>query len=146
MKYLNTYFLLFCLCLTSCTSQKKLQTEPSFDIGKASCQEYVSGREESGSGTELRIPVTLIENSDIQMNHVYFRGKQVDAIVNTVNGENVIVVRIPNTASKSPEAIDLNLGKDEAVVSYSENGKLKYAKVSDIKQKQPQIYKGAPKN
>jgi len=146
MKYLNTYFLLFCLCLTSCTSQKKLQAEPSFDIGKASCQEYVSGREESGSGTELRIPVTLIENSDIQMNHVYFRGKQVDAIVNTVNGENVIVVRIPNTASKSPEAIDLNLGKDEAVVSYSENGNLKYAKVSDIKQKQPLIYKGAPKN
>ena len=146
MKYLNTYFLLFCLCLTSCTSQKKLLVEPSFDIGKASCQEYVSGREESGSGTELRIPVTLIENSDIKMNHVYFRGKQVDAIVNTVNGENVIVVRIPNTASKSPEAIDLNLGKDEAVVSYSENGKLKYAKVSDIKQKQPQIYKGAPKN
>ncbi|WP_340157375.1 hypothetical protein [uncultured Maribacter sp.] len=123
-----------------------MQAEPSFDIGKASCQEYVSGREESGSGTELRIPVTLIDNSDIQMNHVYFRGKQVDAIVNTVNGENVIVVRIPNTASKSPEAIDLNLGKDEAVVSYSENGKLKYAKVSDIKQKQPQIYKGAPKN
>lgn len=123
-----------------------MQAEPSFDIGKASCQEYVSGREESGSGTELRIPVTLIENSDIQMNHVYFREKQVDAIVNTVNGENVIVVRIPNTASKSPEAIDLNLGKDEAVVSYSENGKLKYAKVSDIKQKQPQIYKGAPKN
>lgn len=106
----------------------------------------MSGREESGSGTELRIPVTLIENSDIQMNHVYFMGKQVDAIVNSVNGENVIVVRIPNTASKSPEAIDLNLGKDEAVVSYSENGKLKYAKVSDIKQKQPQIYKGAPKN
>ncbi|MDP2526659.1 hypothetical protein Q8W31_11255 [Maribacter dokdonensis] len=123
-----------------------MQAEPSFDIGKASCQEYVSGREESGSGTELRIPVTLIDNSDIQMNHVYFRGKQVDAIVNTVNGENVIVVRIPNTASKSPEAIDLNLGKDEAVVSYSENGKLKYAKVSDIKQKQRQIYKGAPKN
>tara|TARA_B100000427_G_C15022150_1_gene383030 strand:+ start:125 stop:496 length:372 start_codon:yes stop_codon:yes gene_type:complete len=123
-----------------------LQAEPSFDIGKASCQEYVSGREESGSGTELRIPVSLIENSDIQMNHIYFREKQVDAIVNTVNGENVIVVRIPNTASKSPEAIDLNLGKDEAVVSYSENGKLKYAKVSDIKQKQPQIYKGAPKN
>ncbi|MEO9480674.1 MAG: hypothetical protein ABJO28_20135 [Maribacter dokdonensis] len=123
-----------------------MQAEPSFDIGKASCQEYVSGREESGSGTELRIPVMLIENSDIQMNHVYFRGKQVDAIINTVNGENVIVVRIPNTASKSPEAIDLNLGKDEAVVSYSENGKLKYAKVSDIKQKQPLIYKGAPKN
>ncbi|HAF78514.1 MAG TPA: hypothetical protein DCG42_14460 [Maribacter sp.] len=123
-----------------------MQAEPSFDIGKASCQEYVSGREESGSGTELRIPVSLIENSDIQMNHIYFREKQVDAIVNTVNGENVIVVRIPNTASKSPEAIDLNLGKDEAVVSYSENGKLKYAKVSDIKQKQPQIYKGAPKN
>ena len=146
MKYVLSYFLLFCLCLTSCTSQKKLQTETPFKIGESSSQPYVGGREESGSGTELRIPVSLLENSDIELNEVYFRGKQVKAFVNTVDNQNMIVVRIPNNNPESSETLDLKLNTDEAVISYNEDGEMKYAKVNGIKQKQPLIYKGAPKN
>ncbi len=146
MKYVLSCFLLFCLCLTSCTSQKKLQTETPFEIGIASSQPYVGGREESGSGTELRIPVSLLENSDIELNEVYFRGKQVKALVNMVDNQKMIVVRIPNNNPESSETLDLKLNTDEAVISYNENGEMKYAKVNGIKQKQPLIYKGAPKN
>ena len=146
MKYVLSYFLIFCLCLTSCISQKKLQTETPFEIGKASSQPYVGGREESGSGTELRIPVSLLENSDIVINEVYFRGKQVKALVNTVDNQNMIVVRIPNDSPESSETKDLSLNSDEAVISYLDNGETKYAKVKGVKQKQPLIYKGAPKN
>ena len=146
MKYVLSYFLLFCLCLTSCTSQKKLQTETPFKIGESSSQPYVGGREESGSGTELRIPVSLLNTADIELNEVYFRGKQVKAFVNTVDNQNMIVVRIPNNNPESSETLDLKLNTDEAVISYNEDGEMKYAKVNGIKQKQPLIYKGAPKN
>lgn len=146
MKYVLGCFLIFCLCLTSCTSQKKLQTETPFEIGKASSQQYVGGREESGSGTELRIPVSLLNTSDIEIKEVYFRGKQVKALVNTVDNEEIIIVRIPNNSPESSETSDLKLNTDEAVISYNENGEMKYAKVNGIKQKQPLIYKGAPKN
>ncbi|MDF4201528.1 hypothetical protein PXD56_01090 [Maribacter sp. SA7] len=146
MKYLLSCFLIFCLCLTSCTSQKKLQTETPFEIGNATCQKYTGGREESGSGTELRIPVSLLENSDIELNEVYFRGKQVKAVVNTVDNQKMILVRIPNNNPESSETLKLALNTDEAVISYNENGEVKYAKVDGIKQKQPLIYKGAPKN
>ena len=146
MKYLYSCFILFCLCLTSCTSQKKLQTEIPFDIGKATCQQYVGGREESGSGTELKIPVSLLDNSDIEVSEVYFRGKQVKALVHTVENKKVIVVRIPKDSPESAETLDLSLNSDEAVISYLENGVIRYAKVKGIKQKQPLIYKGAPKN
>jgi len=146
MKYVFSCFLLFSLCLTSCTSQKNLQVETSFEIGNATCHQYAGGREESGSGTELRIPVSLLENSDVELIEVYFRGKQVKALVNTVDNQKMIVVRIPNNNSESSETIDFELNADEAVISYNENGETKYAKVNGIKQKQPLIYKGAPKN
>ena len=146
MKYVLSCFILFCLCLTSCTSQKKLQVETPFEIGNATCQQYAGGREESGSGTELRIPVSLLENSDVELNEVYFRGKQVKALVNTVDNQEMIVVRIPNNNPESSETLDLKLNTDEAVISYNEDGEMKYAKVNGIKQKQPLIYKGAPKN
>ncbi|WP_324024683.1 hypothetical protein QSV08_15790 [Maribacter sp. BPC-D8] len=146
MKYVLSCFILFCLCLTSCTSQKKLQTETPFEIGKASSQPYVGGREESGSGTELRIPVSFLNTTDIEIKEIYFRGKQVKALVNTVDNQEMIVVRIPNNNPESSETLDLKLNKDEAVISYNEDGEMKYAKINGIKQKQPLIYKGAPKN
>ena len=58
----------------------------------------------------------------------------------------MIVVRIPNNIPESTETLDLKLNADEAVVSYNENGEVKYVKISSIKQKQPLIYKGAPQN
>lgn len=146
MKYLNSCFLLFCLCLTSCTSQKNLQTEIPFEIGKATCQQYVGGREESGSGIELRIPVSLMDNSEIKVGEVYFRGKQVKALMDTIEDNKVIVVRMPDNSPESSETKSFSLKIDEAIVSYLENGETKYTKVEGIKQKQPLIYKGAPKN
>lgn len=37
--------------------------------------------------------------------------------------------------------MDLNLAPTEAVLSYEEDGKLKYTKIAGIKQKQPLIHK-----
>ncbi len=50
-----------------------------------------------------------------------------------------------NDAS-SEEANRLNLDPTEAVLGYLEDGKLKFTKVTGIKDKQPILYKGKPKN
>lgn len=146
MKNLSVCYLFICLCLTSCLSQKKLQTETSFEIGKATSQSWVGGREESNSGVELYIPITFTYKMAVEIQEVYFRGKQVVPTVNSIEGQNVVVARIPNSQPESSETIDLGLQSNEAVLKYLENNEIKYTKITDIKQKQPLIYKSASKN
>ncbi|WP_339835365.1 hypothetical protein [uncultured Maribacter sp.] len=146
MKNLSVCYLFICLCLTSCLSQKKLQTGTSFEIGKATSQSWVGGREESSSGVELNIPITFTDKMAVEVQEVYFRGKQVVPTVNSIEGQNVVVARIPNSQPESSETIDLGLQSNEAVLKYLENNEIKYTKITDIKQKQPLIYKSASKN
>ncbi|APQ17401.1 hypothetical protein A9200_00370 [Maribacter hydrothermalis] len=146
MKYITSSFFVLLLFLTSCTSQKKMQTKTPFKIGNATSQQYIGGREESRSGTELRIPLSFSNTIEIKINHVFFRGKEAQSALDTLENEKVLVVKMPNDLIESSEAINLKLKFDEAVISYNENGETKYAKVQGIKQKQPLIYKSAPKN
>lgn len=146
MKFITSSIFVFLLFLTSCTSQKKMQATPPFEIGNATSQQYMGGREESSSGTELRIPLSFSNNIEIKVNQVYFRGKEAQALIDTIENEKVLVVKMPNNLKESLEAINLKLNSDEAVISYNENGETKYAKIHGIKQKQPLIYKSTPKN
>jgi len=146
MKYIHNCLLFCFLCLFSCASQKNLQTEIPFELGKATCFQYIGGLEESGSGTELRIPLSIFDNAVVEVQHVYFRGKEAKASMRMLENKQVVVVRIPNNLPESSETKKLALESDEAVLSYKENGETKFTKVQDIKQKPPLLYKSAAKN
>jgi len=134
------------LGLFSCSSQKKLQTEIPFEMGAASCQAYSGGLEKSGSGLSLKIPVTMDDSYTLEMKEVYFRGKQAPITMEQIDGAIYAMAKIPNSKGGSAETTALALEPTEAVLSYTENGKLKYTKITGIKEKQPLLYKGKPKN
>ncbi len=137
---------LMALVLFSCSSQKTFQTQIPFELGSASCQEYYGGREESGRGTSLSIPLNMQMETDVELVAIFFRGKEASVIVEEIDGVRYARAKFPNAKEKSPEAADLNLELAEAVLSYKEDGKLKYTKIKGIKQKQPLIHNSIPKN
>ena len=147
MKNLGYFVLVLVFGLLSCSSQKKLQTMTPFEIGSATCQQWSGGRGESGTGTTLKIPVSQFDSNSIELKEVFFRGKKVSVVMEKENGEKYAIANVSSKNDKSTEETNkLKLDPTEAVLSYLENGELKYTKVIGIKDKQPILYKGKPKN
>ena len=118
----------------------------SFEVGQAMCQNWVGGKEVSGSGTSLIIPVELGVVPPIAFEEVFFRGKQVPAMLITENENNYIKAEITDKTENSKETNHWNLESTEAILSYFENEVLKYTKITGIKEKQPLLYNSRPKN
>ena len=158
--------------LSSCSSQKKLQTNPPFTIDGPTCQKWTGGMESSGSGLEVRIPLTNLETESIIMQQLYFRGDSTDISTETVNGQRFAIGRFSNGSLKKPDiimhadpkkefgnqppklktgekaAFPFELKNDEAVISYmiGDGKTMRYTKISGIKDLQPLIYSSKPKN
>lgn len=157
------------LGLFSCSSQKKLQKETPFQLGSASCQHWAGGKEESGTGLILKIPIMAIEEGDVAMQNVYFRGKMTKLNLEIQEGKTYAIAKFEEPSMEKPDIImhadpkqevgnrppkmkdaeidfPFELADDEAVISYMEKEKLKYAKISGIKEKAPLIYNSKPMN
>ena len=140
------------MALMGCTSQKKLETtDIPFKIDQSSFQKWSGGREESGSGAELKIIIsgTL---KDMSFEKVYFRGRSLDCTLKTENGLSAIVashetnnILIDKDGKKMQEVFKLQ--PNEAVLAFKKgDDKLKYAKVKSIKEIAPILYKGRQRN
>ncbi|QLG45197.1 hypothetical protein [Costertonia aggregata] len=163
--------------LFSCASQKKLQTKTPFELGTASCHEWVGGKEETGKGLLLKIPVNYKPLNSLPENHVslkqaFFRGKVSDIVIDQEGGATYATAKFIKYFKAKPDLImhadsrqevgnqppkmiknkeienefPFKLAKDEAVISYMQKGKLKYTKITGIKDKTPVIHNSKPKN
>ncbi|MGB5205996.1 hypothetical protein [Eudoraea sp.] len=129
--------------LYGCSSQKKLTTAPPFSINNPSYQQYAGGREESGTGFILQLPVDVEAGNEIDFLEVFFKGHVLEAEIKE-DGENLrIVCNYKDTSEdKKPDIImhsdpkeevgnqppasinrknadfPFDLDKDEAVISY----------------------------
>lgn len=140
------------LGLMSCSSQKQLETtDIPFEIGQSTFQKWSGGREESGTGAELKIIISEAMN-DMTVEKVYFRGRAMDCELKTEEGVSSIIasyksndVSIDDDGEKMQEAFELQ--PTEAVLAYQKtDGKVKYVKVEGIKDKAPVLYKNRPRN
>lgn len=154
--------------LGSCASQKKVMDSAPFNIDAAFCQEFVGGREESGSGLLLKIPVDSLEDYTLQK--AYFRKKVATVSLSQENGKQYAVAlflknktgkpdinmhadgreEVGNQPPKLKDADELSfpfeLNENEAILSFLKGKKVKYVKVSPIKDKQAMLYPSKPKN
>ncbi len=146
--------------LSGCNSQKKLVENPPFETGEATCQQWVGGRAESGSGTLLQIPLSNDNVGQRKLQKAYFRGKVADIKMKSNDGvwfaeanfkkkrtnkPDITMHRDPkkevgNQPPPIKEEFPFELGESECVISYEEEGKTKYFKISDIKEKKPLLY------
>lgn len=174
MKIKNAiYIIMGCaLTLQGCSSQKRLENNAPFTIEKASCQEWVGGKEESGSGFRLRLPLeSAIIADEIQFKEVFFRGAIMEAELEKNDDKMTVLCNYFRVKGAKPDIImhsdpkkevgnqpprlenqgrkfPFELKSDEAIISYSEKGskKVKYVKIGGIADKPSRIYPGRPQN
>ncbi len=167
MKNAIYYILILSLSMASCSSQKKIETTVPFSIGSASSQDWVGGVAPAGSGTLVSIEVTQMNQEEITLEQLYFRGKitplstEIEEGVMYAKADMKKKTRKPQDINmdadpakefgnkptkahkKDKEAFPFELQPDEAVISYKEGDKIKYFKVSGIKKKKQLIYPSA---
>lgn len=86
MKTITYVILILGLSFTGCKSQKKLVQNPPFQIGEATCQSWLGGRAESGSGMLLKVPILSDNMDEMKFQQAYFRGKVADLSMKSKEG------------------------------------------------------------
>lgn len=147
--------------LTSCSSQKNLVDSAPFEIGTAYCQDWYGGKEQSGAGVELKIPVANLDG--YRVNSIYFREQQSYVKIKDEDGQKFIVATMVAKKAMPPKDMVVHadpkkevgnkpvtkqlqkdfpfeLAYDEAVLSYYRGDVINYVKITGIKHKQAIIY------
>ncbi len=161
MKNILYSALIMVFSLSSCTPQKKLVATTPFQMGEATCQSWVGGRPESGSGIRLNIPMLSEDMQGVQFQQVYFRGKVTDLKMKTEEGKKYATANFLNNPADKPDIImDADAKKEvgnrppelkdefpfelqptECVISYLDGDTIKYHKVEGVKELKQLIYK-----
>jgi len=158
--------ILLMMGFTNCsTSQKamKLQEKTPFTIEGVFIQEWTSGKRNDESGFRIQMTIKNLNKKDVQLKDVYFRERKTVVEDHSTNNNGLYIANFVNPATKEivlhkdtkkeaaneppklQEKISFILENDEIVISYSENGKLKYHKIKGII-KFPIYYQTAPGN
>lgn len=145
------FFCTFLFIFANCANGKKLQEEPPVDLEQAYYTSYTGAVKGATSGFNLFIP--LAEGRNIQMDTVYFRGRKAVVQRDSLNPDlYVATFKIPSKEAKAPELImhedpkmeygnpvperlekmPFDMENDEAVVQYTQNGKVKYFKITGL--------------
>jgi hypothetical protein len=156
----------------SCASQKQIEAKPPFVIENPTSQKWIGGKEESGTGLEVILPITQIMDENVSFQHLYFRNQITILKIEIIDGKRFAIAKVhtqktqmpdiimhadpkkevgnhpPSLKNKTVTAFPYELKNDEAVLSYIEEDgkKVKYTKITGIKEKQPLLYSSKPRN
>lgn len=161
-------FLVVTVLITSCSSQKNLVNSAPFQIGEGYSQEWIGGKEATGSGLLVKIPVSEIEG--YTLNTLFFRGQQAYVKIETEEGQKFVVAKFDKERKVAPHDIvahadpreefgnkpikneakeelefPFTLADDEAVLSYIQKSTINYVKVKGVKDKPALIYSSKPR-
>ena len=160
--------IIICTGLISCASQRTLQSAAPFEIGTVTVQEWLGGKEKSGTGYLVTIPVAVI-TKEVRFQELFYRG-QIAQVTTEMREEGFIVqANFINTPTKpdlvmhadpkkevgnQPSSIKGGSIKDfpfdlepkAAILSYIVKNRVKYVKITGVKEKAGPIYSTKPKN
>lgn len=152
-----------------CASQRQLTETPPFRISEPSVQDWLGGREASGSGTELRMRWAPEDPEAFRPDTLYFRGR---ALVPEIRDSETGMWLVASYSRISPEKPDrvmhadagrevgnqpplpledqapipFKLERDQAVLAYvrKADGKQFYYRITGIKEKPVKAMQGRP--
>lgn len=108
-------------------------------------QEWYAGIKVGGTGINLFVPSTLIQNN-MELDSVYFRNMKGKLIKGERNYSVVLVndspYYQPNPSNETTNPF--NLTGNECIIAYKENGETKYLKVSKINERAGAYYENGP--
>ena len=168
--------LLFGVLLTaigfmSCSSQKKLESDPPFTVERPTVSYWAAGREEGGTGMRVAARWNPVDPSSIVPDSLYFRGRVLK--LEQEDTETGFAISAEYTGKDAPKpdlimhgdslrevgnqppkelppagAFPFRLAPDEAVISYRvrPSEKVLYYKVTGVAEKKGHIYPGRQGN
>lgn len=142
--------LIMAIAFTQCASMK-FSNNPPFKVASATYTHVMGGRAPGNASLDLRIAFTAA--SEVVFEKVYFQNKIVDGVVENKGGTQYLMARYKDKSSASnnmtlhkdakeefgnkvketQEKFPFELKDNEAIISYKENGKTVYYKVTGIK-------------
>ncbi len=158
---------MFCLMasFSQCSNAQKLEQKAPLEFGEVYYQKKAQAVKDLESMFTLYIPIKGEYNNNIEPDSVYFKGKSAKLLVSTQNQnlfygrfitkpvytEDIILSsdmneehqnKLPKTESKIP----FELKNSECVISYKQDGGVKYYKISNIKEKRLADVPMSPRN
>ena len=143
------------LSVSNCGAAKtdSFETNPPFEVGGAYVQDWIAGVQGGGSGTNFYVSFFNIQEG-IVFENVYFgkrgtalnsspnvRVQYIGYFKNNLNNNVIMDGESINEAANTPPLVStFNLAEDEAVLSYTIDGKLKHFKISGVERKEPIAY------
>ena len=152
---------------SQCSSAQQLQLQQkaptTFNESDAYYQKWVAGVKGGGAGINLFIPISA--ESTLVLDSAYFRGRALKLEKSELEGKPVYIGRFLTDENKQPHDIVMHedpkkevgnqppmiphkipfeLQKNECVISYLEDGKTKYYKIDQVKEKTMLSYPMAP--
>lgn len=149
--------------LSSCSSQKKLETTAPFKLGAASSQEWVGGIEAAGSGYTITVAMEQVSPT-ATLEDIYFRGQLAKVNMEEVEGKMYCKAKFTKENSAKPDIIShkdpkkevgnqppalkkrtakefpFELERNEAILRYREGKKVRYIKIPNVKELAPRAY------
>lgn len=147
---LTTFFLISFLAINNCAN--KLQETFPVSITEAYYQRWVAGVRGGGSGTGFYIKFEKVLPKDLVLNKLYFRGQK-DSLrmidetnysasfigkANWQKGNQEIVT--DDSPKITNVAMPFELKDNEALIEYTQNKVKKYFKISNLKEKEMEMY------
>lgn len=128
------------LTMSQCTSIKELSS-PSFIGEESYYRTWVAGVEGGGSGLDFFIDIKDIPES-VMLEEVYFKNYNTPIVYNS----GAYIARFKTSLNNTSDESSINniskvvdppfaIGEEEAILVYKENGKVKYVKIRQIKNK-----------
>lgn len=157
----NVIILLFFLSgITSCFSQIVISKYFDTKIQKAYYQNWVSGVQGGGGGTNVTIEFTEKLSKDFVLNQLYFKNNKGKITKSTDNVFFVNLTRNINRGIQNEITDDANISQkeeiiktpfpiseNEAILEYTYKNKKRYYKISKIEEKEMFMYPSArPRN
>ena len=145
---------------SNCASTQNLEKTIPLTFGEVYYQDWVAGVKGGGSGINIFIPITA-NPKEIMLDSVYFKGRKaklefrnntvfIGRFKTAINQEQDIIMssepyaeygnKAPEFSRKTPFKLD----DDECVISYLDNGGVKYFKIEGVIRKLSKIYQRAP--
>lgn len=151
--------------VTQCSSAQKLEQIAPLDIGEVYYQKKAQAIKDIEDYLTIFIPIEGKQNDNIKLDSVYFKGRSAKLMV-TEKAPNVFYGRFVIKPQKAEDIIlssdikeehqnkvimdnpniPFELLPNQCVISYKQDGKTKYYKISNIKEKRLKDVPMAPNN
>ena len=136
-----------------------MQSTPSFELREVSYQKWAAGVQGGGSGIHMYITIKTNKNN-VVFDSLYFRGLSAKITIGKMGyyANLIIEKRKDIVMSGNPEdeygnkpttnnvKFPFDLEHDECVISYEEEGQIKYYKFNNLIEKEPLAYPSSSPN